>query len=130
MSVKPHQAWLARASDDLKVAHLVLDEGYFSHVCFLAQQCIEKSLKAYLIANKNAYPRTHKLVDLLTACTQSQLGFHQFRSDCAVVDLYYIPTRYPDSVPGSLPSGLPSKVEAQEAVKIASNIFSYVQQQI
>lgn len=42
--------WLSRAAEDLAVARLALREGHFSHACFPSQQCIEKSLKAYLLA--------------------------------------------------------------------------------
>ena len=48
MSTNLPQQWFDRAREDLQVARLVLQEKHFAHTCFLAQQCIEKSLKAYL----------------------------------------------------------------------------------
>ena len=108
MSANLPQQWLDRASEDLTVARLVLKEGYSAHACFLAQQAIEKSLKAYLLAKTSSYPRAHKLVDLVAACETIQLDFAQFRDNCIIVDQYYIPTRYPNGIPGGLPNGLPN----------------------
>ena len=68
MSASLPRQWLNKASEDLVVARLVLGQGHTAHACFLAQQCIEKALKAYLIAKTNDHPRIHRLVDLLSLC--------------------------------------------------------------
>ncbi len=120
------QQWLDRAGEDLAVAQLVCREGHASHACFLAQQCIEKALKAYLLARTNTYPRAHQLVDLLAECEKLQREFGQFRDACAVVDQYYIPTRYPNGIPGSLAAGLPGDQEAAEAIEAADRILTFV----
>lgn len=126
MNANLPKQWLDRASEDLDVARLVLKEGYASHACFLAQQCIEKSLKAYLLAKTNSYPRAHKLTDLVVQCELIDSTFSQFRDNCIVVDQYYIPTRYPNGVPGGLPEGLPNQIEAQEAITAATKILMFV----
>jgi HEPN domain-containing protein len=69
MSVNLPRQWLERASEDLDVAQLVLEEEYFAHVCFLAQQAIEKALKGYLLQHTGTYPKTHRLLELLASCT-------------------------------------------------------------
>ena len=130
MSANLSQRWLERAAEDCVVARLALREGHTSHTCFLAQQCAEKSLKAFLLARSSTYPRTHKLVDLVGECARLDRGFAPFLADCAVVDQYYIPTRYPDAIPGSLPDGLPSSAEAADAVTIAERILRFVQDQL
>lgn len=43
MSASVSKQWLDRATEDLAVARLVLEEDYPAHACFLSQQCIEKS---------------------------------------------------------------------------------------
>jgi HEPN domain-containing protein len=126
MSKALSQLWLAKAAEDLTVARLVLTEEHYSHVCFLSQQCLEKTLKAFLLEKASNYPRTHRLVDLLGACTEIEATFANFLPDCTVIDQYYIPTRYPDAVPGGLPGGLPGKSEAEEAVSIAEKIVDFV----
>lgn len=126
MSANLSQQWLAKAAEDLTVAQLVLPENHLAHVCFLSQQCIEKALKAYLIAKINQYPRTHKLVDLLQQCMGIDPNFSQFLADCISVDQYYLPTRYPDATPGGLPSGLPTMTQAQKAITAADQILQHV----
>lgn len=124
------QQWLDRATEDHAVAQLVCRERHASHACFLAQQCIEKALKAYLLARINAYPRAHKLVDLLSECEKLQREFSQFRDACIIVDQYYIPTRYPNGIPGSLAAGLPGNQEAAEAIDAADQILIFVAKQL
>ncbi|MEI7451008.1 MAG: HEPN domain-containing protein [Desulfomonile sp.] len=41
------------------------------------------------------------------------------REELGQMDIYYIPTRYPDALPGSLAEGLPGKEEAEEAITAA-----------
>jgi len=130
MSASLPTQWLDKASEDLVVARLVLREGHTAHACFLAQQCIEKALKAYLISKTNDHPRIHRLVDLLSLCIALDATFSQFLADCAIVDQYYIPTRYPSSNAGDAPSGTPSHAEAQEVVTAAEHIRQFVTQQI
>jgi HEPN domain-containing protein len=130
MSGQLPQQWLDIAKEDLIVAQVLLDAEYFSHVCFQAQQCIEKSLKAYLIATTNQYPRIHNLVDLLTLCIADNANFSQFAAACALVDKFYIPTRYPAGIPGGWPDGPPIKKQAQQASSFASEILDYVIHQI
>ena len=122
--------WLDRAIEDLTVARLVLREQHTAHACFLSQQCVEKSLKAYLLAKTNTYPRTHKLVDLLAECQPIEPTFSQFLTDCTVIDQYYIPTRYPDGIPGGTSGGLPGETEAKEAVASADKILQFVSKQL
>jgi HEPN domain-containing protein len=125
-----YRLWLDRAGDDLAVARLVYQEGYFSHACFLAQQSIEKMLKGYLLWAANDYPRVHRLVELLALCQERDASFEELLADCIVIDQYYIPTRYPNGIPGSLPDGLPGPDEAQEAVRIAETIRDFVREKL
>lgn len=130
MSINPHQQWFNKAQEDLVVARLVLGEEFYSHACFLAQQSIEKSLKAFLIAHTNTHPRTHGLVDLLRQCLRFDPGFMQFTPDCAVIDQYYIPTRYPDVLASSGPEAMPGQIEAAEAIQAAEKIAQFVANQL
>jgi len=126
MSANLPLRWLDKANEDLVVARLVLNEQHPAHACFLSQQCIEKALKAFLLANTNTYPRTHKLVDLLSQCKQVESEFDQFVPNCLVIDQYYIPTRYPDGIPGGTATGIPANTEAEEAIISADKILKFV----
>jgi HEPN domain-containing protein len=127
MSANLPQQWLERANEDLAVAQLVFEEEYFAHVCFLAQQSIEKALKGYLLQHTGTYPKTHRLLELLASCAAIDATFAQLLPNCTVVDQYYTSTRYPDALIGGGPDGPPSHSEADEAMKLASDLLTFVQ---
>jgi HEPN domain-containing protein len=113
--------WLTFAQEDLRMAKLALEQGIYNQVCFHAQQCAEKALKA-LIANKGeAPPKTHKLIDLLPQIDHPPIT--RKRKDLRSLDRFYIPTRYPDALPGALPEGLPNEADAQEALAKAQQVL-------
>ncbi|MCY3003054.1 MAG: HEPN domain-containing protein [Planctomycetota bacterium] len=59
--------WVAKAENDLRTAALTLRaEGQrpTDTICFHAQQCIEKYLKALLVLNGSPFPRTHDLTSI------------------------------------------------------------------
>lgn len=109
--------WLEFARQDLQMAELALDEGIYNQVCFHSQQCVEKCIKGLLSDLDKTPPRTHSIVDLLGLLPAKYL--ESLRGDLAQLDIYYIPTRYPDALPGSLSEGLPRKEDAQEALDAA-----------
>ncbi len=119
--------WLRFAQDDLRSAEVLLKEEIFNEVCFHAQQCAEKGIKAFLVLQDQVVPKTHRLIDLLEEAIKLDPKLEAMRKDCIILDQYYIPTRYPDAVIGSKPSGLPSRQDAQEAFQIAKSIFQRVQ---
>jgi HEPN domain-containing protein len=41
------------------------------------------------------------------------------QEDLSQLDIFYIPTRYPDALPGSLADGLPGKEDAEESIAAA-----------
>ncbi len=86
MSANQPQPWLDMAQEDLEVARQVLREDHPGHACFLSQQCIEKSLKAFLIARVRNYPRIHNLVELLKQCIEIDPRFSEFLTACTRVD--------------------------------------------
>lgn len=99
------------------MAELALNEGIYNQVCFHSQQCVEKYIKALLTNLGKTVPRTHSVIDLLGLLPPDCL--QHLRDDLAQLDIFYIPTRYPDALPGSLAEGLPGRSEAQEAIALA-----------
>jgi HEPN domain-containing protein len=60
--------WLAKAENDLTTAAHTLKLGETcptDTVCFHAQQCVEKYLKALLVLEGKDFPRTHDLETLM-----------------------------------------------------------------
>lgn len=110
--------WVSKADDDLKAARhlLTLDRSCPTEVvCFHAQQCVEKYLKAILVVHGIEFTKTHDiavLVGLLPDTVRMNLDpVEQER----LTD-YVTATRYPI---GDEPISL---AEAQQAVGIASRV--------
>lgn len=121
---KPHENWLDYAEDDLKFAQFGLRENFYTQVCFHAQQCIEKSLKGYLVFKKKNYPKTHGLLKL--ASLMPELNLKTLHPELALVEDYYVPVRYPDAAAGMKASGPPNREEAAEALQTAEKVFEIV----
>lgn len=113
--------WMEFARQDLKMAELALSEGIYNQVCFHSQQCVEKCIKGLLASQDKATPRTHSIVDLLGMLPSD--SFRNLRDELSQLDIFYIPTRYPDALPGSLADGLPGKEDAEEAIAAARSCW-------
>lgn len=120
--------WISFASEDLRMAELAFDENLFNQVCFHAQQCAEKSLKAVFASLGDLTPRTHALVDLLERLPDSaRSAFSSVSDQLRQLDQFYVPTRYPDALPGMLPSGMPQRSHAAAALETARTVFAIVE---
>jgi len=89
--------WLEKAENDLKNAAFTLTMGEdcpTDTVCFHAQQCVEKYLKAFLTSKGIDFPKTHDVGELLALVSKSaalRLAVDQQRRMTA----YATVTRYP-----------------------------------
>jgi len=109
--------WVVKAEGDYRVAVrelAVTDQPSFDAVCFHAQQCIEKLLKAALIQQGVVPPRVHDLAELsrLLAAARSDWGWslpELRRLSQSAVD-----ARYPGS--------LATQAEAEAAVAICTRL--------
>ncbi len=89
--------WIAKAENDLKNAEytLTMQEGCpFDTVCFHAQQCAEKFLKAWLLSLGIDFPKSHDLTEL-TALLPETCRFPISVDDCVELTDYATVTRYP-----------------------------------
>ena len=67
-------------------------------VCYHCQQAAEKILKAYVIAKKETYIKTHDLVTLLNQCKQHSPDFDKCAKSCMKLTTYASLSRYPSYV--------------------------------
>ena len=67
------KSWIAFAEEDYSAATtlLAIKRPLLAAVCFHAQQCAEKYLKALLILKDFDFPKTHDLPTLNTLCNQN-----------------------------------------------------------
>lgn len=127
------EQWIEAAQEDLRLARVLLEEqrDFYPPVCFNSQQAVEKALKAFLYFHRvDEEFRGHHLDALLERCKKIDSAFDKFREMVAIIDQYYIPTRYPDALAGIAASGVYHEEEAREAVKYAKKILKFVLKQV
>ena len=90
--------WIEKAEGDFIVAQKMFrarKQPVYDAVCFHAQQCAEKYLKAFLQENGQKVPRTHKLLDLLKICQEIDSSLEMISSDLKELARFAVNIRYP-----------------------------------
>ena len=109
--------WVAKAENDLLTASHTLKLGRrcpTDTVCFHAQQCAEKYLKAFLVYRGIDFPKTHDL-EALAARLRNGKSLGISSDDLATLKRYATVTRYPGAEQISL-------LEARRAVAASKRI--------
>lgn len=97
-SVHQHVKWLMIAEVDLKAAKKLSEsEELVGPALYHIQQCVEKTLKAYLVYKNKPVIKTHDLVELIKACSTMDNDFAQLRLAAAELSPYATLSRYPNS---------------------------------
>ena len=110
--------WVQKAENDLKSAAYLLkigDECPRDSICFHAQQCVEKYLKAFLTLKGIDFPKTHDIEEILLLISENnrpKLTVSEQRRLTA----YATVTRYPGNYE------LITFAEARKAVSMARRI--------
>lgn len=124
------ERWFHQAFYDLKAARWNVEGGFFSTVCFLAQQSGEKALKALLYAKGGRRQAlfTHSLVEMVNAAQKLKVGgMDKLITPARALDLHYIPSRYPNGLPGGYPHAFYDRQEAQMAIEAAEQILGVIE---
>ncbi len=118
--------WLIKAGHDLKTAQtmLITDPPITDTVCFHAQQCAEKSLKAFLTFSDIHIEKTHFLPRLIELCRGINSSFDDLKEAAIALTDYAVEVRYPDDW-REIPLN-----EAVKAVKNAEEIMTFVQREL
>jgi len=90
--------WLIKARNDYQTAQTMLkiDPTVTDIVCFHAQQCAEKCLKAYLTHADQHIERTHDLKKLVETCISFDGEFQNLIEPAEALTDYAVNTRYPE----------------------------------
>lgn len=114
--------WLDQAEVDLKWGRHLFAEGAHYLVCFLSQQIAEKALKAFLYAQGEELVVGHSVRQLCQRAGEYDAQFRGYLDDWALLDSYYIPTRYPNGLPDGIPANVYNKAAAQGALTLAEAV--------
>jgi len=120
--------WLEQAEEDLRWAKDLAERGGYHIACFLAQQVGEKALKAFLYAQGEEIVIGHSIERLCRSAAERDPRFGEYGQRWAILDSYYVPTRYPNSLPDSIPARVYTREVAAEAVQMAEEIVRFVHQ--
>ena len=111
--------WVERAESDFRVAcreSAVTVGPSYEAVCFHAQQCVEKLMKAVLIDRGVSPPRTHDLLALASMVTTAVAGWTCPSMELSTLSAAAVGFRYPsDSV---------EKEDAEDMLDICTRIRS------
>jgi len=110
--------WVEKAEADLACAVRLLEgneEWSTETICFHAQQCVEKYIKALLVLGRLDFPKTHdirRLVDMLPPDMRPDLT----PAEQNTLTPYATATRYPGGFEPSTPK------QANDAVRMARRV--------
>lgn len=121
MSESESQRWLGFARSDLEAAETLLasPDHYPRQVCFLAQQAIEKALKAALILEQIVFPFSHDL-DRLRNLLPTGWQVKDAYPDLAEMTIWAVEARYPADMPEVLPA------DAEHALATANHFLDLI----
>lgn len=118
--------WLRQAQADLRWTRHLAEEGAYHLACFLAQQVVEKALKAFLYAQGEEIVLGHSVARLCSAAASFDAGFEARARSWSVLDGYYVTTRYPNGLPDGIPADVYTEKAAQDAVVLAEDAVTFV----
>jgi len=90
--------WVAKAEGDFAMMERecrVPDNPSYDGICFHAQQCAEKYIKARLCEADISFRKIHDLVALLEQVLEVEPELEKFREDLAYLSDFAVAFRYP-----------------------------------
>ena len=111
--------WLQRARSNLEGAKAgkVSEHVLYEDLCFDAQQCAEKTIKALLVYLNKEFPWTYSIEELLGIVSEAGIEIPENIKRAVILTRYTVHTRYP---------GLASPVDEidyREAVELSERVF-------
>jgi HEPN domain-containing protein len=125
MNADESKIWLNYAETDLRAAQALLESSEFfpRQICFFAQQCADKSIKAILVFEEVNFPKSHDL-DRLRDLIPDGWKFKEIFPDLAELTIWAIESRYPGNTPDVV------EAEARETLLLAQAVFDAVKEEL
>jgi HEPN domain-containing protein len=117
--------WISKAEGDFVTAGRELrarKAPNYDAVCFHAQQCAEKYLKAILQENDKRIPKIHFLLELLAMILKFDTSYELLKADLEVLEDYSVRFRYPGH--------FAEKDEAQSSYAAVGTVRKFVRQKL
>jgi len=129
-AIEEGKRWLEQSVEDLKWARDLAERGGYHIACFLAQQVGEKAIKAFLYAQGEEVVLGHSIERLCHSASKFDAEFLNKVKRWSILDGYYVPTRYPNSLPDSIPAKVYTQEAARDAVRLADEIVEFSRNRI
>ncbi|NQS97945.1 MAG: HEPN domain-containing protein [candidate division Zixibacteria bacterium] len=120
---KSLELWLKFARSDLHTAETDIPEVLYEIRCFHAQQAVEKSLKAILIASGIEIRKTHKITEILNSLPK-EISIPHFVKEAEKLTEYAITFRYPRATESI------TREDWLNAVDLAKQVFEWAEETI
>jgi HEPN domain-containing protein len=121
--------WLETAREDMDAARSLLEAGKYSHSCFFSQQAGEKAIKAlwYFLGED---PWGHSIQKLVAELPDpgAYERLHPLVEAGALLDRYYIPTRYPNGLPDLTPGQVYFRRDAEVCLESTGRLWDVVRE--
>lgn len=123
-SAREAKRWLDSAEHELEFARYSERGGYYAHVCSSAQQAAEKAVKAVHYAAGARGVLGHSVRALIERLDPPIPVLQALTEDARTLDLYYVPTRYPNGLQESTPAEAFSAAQAAGALACAARLVA------
>lgn len=112
--------WIVYADENLAIARLALDGGYYNACLQNVQQSVEKYLKAAVLKRELPFQKTHSISTLNDQLVEDGLVTMLTEEDCVLLDSIYLPSKYPFG--SALPDFDPDEEICQACLRIAEKV--------
>jgi HEPN domain-containing protein len=119
------KVWFIYADENLAVARLALEGGYYNACLQNVQQAVEKYLKTALLLRKAAFQKTHSIETLNRQVQSADIETSLSEDECELLDTIYVPSKYP--MGSVLPDFVPDEEIGTRCVEIAERVRKAIQ---
>ncbi len=122
-------AWMYKGKDDLLFAKAAFKETeFYSQICCLCQQAVEKYIKAAILSIQGEINKEDKIhnLNILSKKCKPLVDLSQFEKELRILTQSYIPARYPDESHFKVFS----KSEAKKCIEIAEKIIGFIKEKL
>ena len=119
--------WLRSAREDLAYARVAAAAGHHAPACFHAQQAAEKAVKAVHYGRGARVVIGHNVRALIEALTPPLAALSARLDDARDLDVFYLPTRYPNGLESGTPREAFGAQQSTRAMTAAEGIVAAVE---
>jgi len=116
--------WYSQGKRDMEKARLDAKNGFYEWACFTCQQATEKVIKA-LGMKMGLTLWGHSLNEMINLLSEKLTIPEEIKDKAKLLDLFYIPPRYPNGFAAGKPADYFSEKQAQEAIDAADSLIRF-----